>query len=250
MRPDWDAGPRVGAAMSTRGPGASAPPFGGFNLGDHVGDDPAAVQANRAAWARRLGARPAYLKQVHGTTVVHLGPDAPDAPPAEADAAVTSAPGVACTVLVADCLPVLLAATDGRAVGAAHAGWRGLAGGVVEAALRALCDSADCTPADVAAWLGPCIGPRRFEVGAEVLAAFGAATCRADAARRFTPRPRPDGSPRWLADLAGLARDRLASAGVLRVAGGRWCTVEDASRFFSFRRDGVTGRMAASVWIR
>jgi copper oxidase (laccase) domain-containing protein len=119
---------------------------------------------------------------------------------------------------------------------------------VVEAALRALCDAATCDPADVAAWLGPAIGPRRFEVGAEVLRAFGAAV-DGGATPRFVPRPRPDGSARWLADLPGLARDRLAAAGVRHVSGGQWCTVEDASRFFSFRRDGVTGRLAASVWL-
>lgn len=248
MRPDWDAGPRVGAAMSERAGGVSDAPFDSLNLGDHVGDDAAAVQANRARWARETGARPAYLRQVHGTAVARLGADAPERPAPEADAAVTTERGVACTVLVADCLPVLLAAPDGRAVAAAHAGWRGLAGGVLASALAALCEAAACEPAEVAAWLGPCIGPRRFEVGAEVLAAFGASP-HGDTAPRFVPRPRPDGSLRWLADLSGLARDRLAAAGVRRVSGGRWCTVEEASRFFSFRRDGVTGRMAASVWL-
>jgi polyphenol oxidase len=148
-------------------------------------------------------------------------------------------------VLVADCLPVLLAAPQARGVGAAHAGWRGLAGGVLEATVQALCDATRCEPGELQAWLGPCIGPRQFEVGADVLAAFGTAS-----AARFVPRARADGSMRWLADLPGLARDRLHGAGVRQVSGGAWCTVEDGSRFFSFRRDGVTGRMAAAVCIR
>jgi YfiH family protein len=168
-----------------------------------------------------------------------------DTAPWEADAAITTEPGLACTVMVADCLPVLFAAPRARAVGAAHAGWRGLAAGVLEATVQALCEVAACGADELSAWLGPCIGPRQFEVGADVQAAFGPA-----AARHFTARPRPDGSPRWLADLPALARDRLHAAGVLRITGGTWCTVEDPSRFFSFRRDQVTGRMAAAVWLR
>ncbi len=158
----WTA-PDAGTAMTTRGGGASRPPWDGFNLGDHVGDDAAAVAANRAAFAERIGAAPVYLRQVHGTRVVRVvAADAqPGAPVHEADASVTTQRGVACTVLVADCLPVLLAAPGG--VAAAHAGWRGLAGGVVDAALAALCDAAGCAPGEVRAWLGACIGPRRFE---------------------------------------------------------------------------------------
>ena len=157
--------------------------------------------------------------------------------PSQAHAAV-------CTVQVADCMPVLLSAPDGRAVAAAHAGWRGLAGGVVEAALAALCDAAACAPHDVVAWLGPCIGPSEFEVGAEVVEAFGAHP------QCFVPRRRADGSPAWVADLPRLGRERLRAQGVNRVSGGAWCTVTDRSRFFSFRRDRVTGRMAAAIWIR
>jgi polyphenol oxidase len=152
-------------------------------------------------------------------------------------------------VQVADCMPVLLAAPGGRAVAAAHAGWRGLAGGVVEAALSALCTAARCEPAQVSVWLGPCIGPRRFEVGADVLQAFGASPGQADA-MRFAPGTDSAGEPRWLANLPQLARDRLALLGVHRVSGGNWCTVEQRSRFFSYRRDGLTGRLAAAVWIR
>ena len=164
----------------------------------------------------------------------------PDAPVHEADGSVTTEPGIACTSQVADCLPVLFAAPGG--VGAAHAGWRGLAAGVLEATLQALCAAAACEPAQVQAWLGACIGPRRFEVGADVLQAFGV-----DPAGQ-SPHFRRHAAGKWLADLPALARDRLRSAGVRDLSGGRWCTVEDASRFFSYRRDRVTGRMVAAIW--
>jgi polyphenol oxidase len=205
---------------------------------------------NRRRFAAALGATPIYLEQVHGADVLLLGPDALDAAPARrGDASVTAVPGLGCTVLVADCLPVLLCCEDGRAVGAAHAGWRGLAAGVLENTVAALCELARCAPADLMAWLGPCIGPRQFEVGADVLQAFGVEP-RAVDDRHFVARPRPDGSPRWLADLPRLASDRLAALGVRRVSGDQHCTVEDRSRFFSFRRDGLTGRMAAAICIR
>jgi hypothetical protein len=249
MQVDWEAPDGVGAAMSERGGGVSAGPFGSFNLGDHVGDDPDAVRENRARWARAIGAQPVYLRQVHGAAVVRIGRASLRAGPLQADAAVTTEPGLACTVLVADCMPVLLAAPHGRAVAAAHAGWRGLAAGVVEAALHALCEAGACAPSEVSAWLGPCIGPRSFEVGAEVVHALGGAP-DGSGSDRFVPRPRPDGALRWLANLPRLGRDRLLAAGVRRVAGGLWCTVADGSRFFSYRRDGVTGRMAAGVWLR
>jgi YfiH family protein len=242
LRPDWPVDPRIGALMSTRAGGVSAPPFDCLNLGRSSGDDPAAIDHNRRRFEAATGARSVYLSQVHGARVLRLG--AGDGP-FEADAAICTEPGLACTVLVADCLPVLFAAPGARGVGAAHAGWRGLAGGVLEATVAALCEAARCAPQDLVAWLGPCIGPRQFEVGADVLAAFGA-----PAAHCFMARPRPDGALRWLADLPQLARERLHAAGVQRSFGGTWCTVEDASRFFSFRRDRVTGRMAAAVWIR
>lgn len=235
--------------MSTRGGGVSAAPWDSLNLGTAVGDDPAVVAENRSRFVAQTGARPLWLRQVHGTTVLRAGAALLDGDPPQADAAWTDEPGVACTIQVADCLPVLLAAPEGRAVGAAHAGWRGLAGGVVEAAVRAVCEAACCAPGELVVWLGPCIGPRQFEVDADVLRAFGQPPEGADA-RRFTARRAADGSLRWLADLPGLARDRLARLGVTRVDGGTWCTVEDRSRFFSFRRDGVTGRMAAAVWLR
>ena len=230
--------------MSTRQGGVSLGPHAGLNLGDHVGDDPGAVLANRALLAQQLqGARPAWLRQVHGSTVVDAATVLARGLTPEADGSWTCEPGVACVVLVADCLPVLFAAPDGAAVGAAHAGWRGLAAGVVERTAHAVAQAAGCEPQELHCWLGPCIGPRQFEVGADVQQAFGGGP-------RFVSRPRPDGQARWLADLAGLTRDRLAGLGLRAVTGGAWCTVEDASSFFSFRRDGVTGRMAAAVWLR
>ncbi|HSV69242.1 MAG TPA: peptidoglycan editing factor PgeF [Methylibium sp.] len=245
--PDWlrpvFSTPGVAALMSTRAGGCSTGPFESLNLGDAVGDDPACVERNRERFAAALGAAPTYLRQVHGRRVVPL----PVSGTPEADACVTTAPGVACVIQVADCLPVLLAAPDARGVAAAHAGWRGLAGGVVEATVAALGEAAACAPAELEAWLGPCIGPRAFEVGEDVLAGFGVGP-QATHPRFVAGRP-----GHWLADLAGLAHDRLTALGITRVTGGRWCTVEDASRFFSFRRDrprfGNCGRMAAAIWI-
>ena len=239
----------VGAVMTTRQGGVSAAPFDNFNLRDSIGDAPQAVALNRARLERAVGATPIWQNQVHGAHVVRL--DAADLAPGarvhDADASVTSEPGIACTVLVADCLPVLFAAPDGRAVGAAHAGWRGLAGGVLEATLAAVCDAAQCAPAQLQVWLGACIGPTRFEVGAEVLDAFRTSTAApaAGTPARFTPHT----PGKWLADLGGLAHDRLRAAGAVAIYGGGACTVSDPSRFFSFRRDRVTGRMAALVWI-
>lgn len=234
----------VGALMTTRRGGVSAAPYDSLNLGAAVGDAAEAVAANRERLATTCGARPVFLRQVHGVRVVRVGAADAGAPPCEADASVTTEAGVACTVLVADCLPVLFAAPHGRAVAAAHAGWRGLAGGVLEATLGEVCALASCQPGDVDLWLGACIGPQQFEVGADVLDAFGAAPDGRSS--RFRPGARPG---KWLADLSGLARDRLRAAGVRSIHGGGHCTVENASRFFSFRRDGVTGRLAAAIWI-
>lgn len=248
LRPDWPAPPGVGAAMSLRAGGVSAPPWDSLNLSFNVGDDPEAVAHNRARFAAALEARPVWLNLVHGTQVLRLTAQTEDCPAAPADAAWTTERGVACTVTAADCLPVLLALRDGSAVAAAHAGWRGLAAGVLQASVQAMCQGTGARPADVQAWLGPCIGPKHFEVGADVLAAFGLTPAQAGAAAGFVPRPRPDGSARWLADLPRLARQRLAAAGVARIAGSPACTVQEASRFFSFRRSRVTGRMAAAIW--
>jgi hypothetical protein len=247
LRPDWPVLPGVIAGMSSRAGGVSVGPFASLNLGGAVGDDAAAVAENRARFAAALGARPVWLQQVHGARVVRLHGGAADAALPPADAAWTSHPGIACAVLVADCLPVLMALRDGSAVAAAHAGWRSLAAGVLEATVQALCAGTGADPRDIVAWLGPCIGPRQFEVGADVLAAFGQAPAAFDAAL-FVSRPRSDGSPRWLADLPRLARQRLQGAGVALVSEAGACTVEDVSSFFSFRRDGVTGRHAAAIW--
>ena len=245
LRPRF-SGSKVGALMSTRAGGVSQGRFDSLNLGSAVGDEPLRVAENRTRFAAALGGQPVYLRQVHGRGVVRLEAHAPEQAP-EADACVTTVAGVACVVQVADCLPVLLAAPGGRGVAAAHAGWLGLAAGVLDATVVALCEAAACAPAQLQAWLGPCIGPRRFEVGADVLAGFGLAPDGVH--RRFVPHA----AGKWLADLAGLARDRLEGLGLSQIDGGSWCTVEDASRFFSFRRDrpvhGNSGRMAAAIWI-
>jgi polyphenol oxidase len=239
----WVLPAGVRAFMSTRVGGVSVAPYKSLNLGAHVGDEPAHVAENRRRFTAAIGARPCWLQQVHGSGVVdaalHLGYT-----PVEADASWTDQRGVACVVQVADCLPVLLAARNGRAVAAAHAGWRGLAAGVVEAALDAIARAAACEAAEIEAWIGPGIGPRAFEVGAEVPAAFDAVD-----AQHFVAQGLVDGIPRWRADLAGLARSRLRRAGLQQVSGGVWCSVEDASRFFSYRRDRVTGRLAAAIWL-
>ncbi|HET9643083.1 MAG TPA: peptidoglycan editing factor PgeF [Burkholderiaceae bacterium] len=246
--PQWHAGEPVAAVMTTRAGGVSTGPFASMNLGRFVGDDPANVEANIATLREAIGVEPVLLKQVHGTRVVCLDEGEVDETCSgagiEADASYTTRAGRACVVTVADCLPVLLAAPGGRGVAAAHAGWRGLAGGIVEKTLADLCEAAGCGAHEVVAWLGACIGASAFEVGADVLHAFGNAR-----PERFVPRPAAAGQ-RWLADLPGLARDRLLAAGVSEIAGGNWCTVSDASRFFSFRRDRITGRMAAAIWLR
>lgn len=235
--PDWPAPARVRALSTTRAGGVSVAPYDSLNLGTHVGDDPANVAANRAQVRRIVPSEPAWLNQVHGTAVVDAASVAgvPDA-----DASVSRTPGAVCVVMTADCLPVLLCDRAGSVVGAAHAGWRGLHGGVIEATVAAM----QVAPADVIAWLGPAIGPTAFEVGDEVRAAFVATDAIADAA--FKPAGQPG---KWLADIYLLARQRLAALGVTAVHGGDCCTVSESRRFFSYRRDGVTGRMASLVWL-
>jgi len=237
LRPNWPAPAGVHAAMTTRAGGVSQGPYASFNLASHVGDEAAAVSENRRRLraALDLPAEPAWLEQVHGIRVVAL----PGPAPGPADAAVTFTPGSVCAVLVADCLPVFLTGRDGRRLGVAHAGWRGLAAGIIEATVAAL----ECTPGELVAWLGPSIGPAAFEVGGEVRDAFVAR----DAGSAIAFRPGREG--RWLADLPALARRRLAGAGVGVVHGGELCTHSDPARFYSYRRDGATGRMAALAWL-
>jgi YfiH family protein len=247
LHPDWlrpsFTVPGVAAFMTTRRGGFSAAPFDSMNVRDGLGDDPGAVERNRAVLERAIGVPPVHLNQVHGRGVVRLHrSDAQRvASPHEADASFTTESAVACAVQVADCLPVLFAAPG--AVAAAHAGWRGLAAGVLEATVDSLCGAAGCEPQAVQAWLGPCIGPRQFEVGDDVRRAFGGD--QFIDALRFAPL----GAGKWLANLPLLATDRLRECGVISISGGNWCTVEDASRFFSFRRDRITGRMVAAIWL-
>lgn len=238
IRPEQPLVPGVQALTTTREGGVSAAPWNSLNLGDHVGDDPAAVAENRRRLEQALGIQPPqWLSQVHGVQVVEARADGVVR---EADACWTRTPGVVCTVMTADCLPVLFAAADGGCVAAAHAGWRGLLNGVLEATLAVFDD-----PAQVHAWLGPAIGPAAFEVGAEVRAAF----LQRDAGAEEAFRPSPWHSERWLADLYALARRRLKAAGVGAVSGGECCTHDKPHHFFSYRRDGQTGRMASLIWI-
>lgn len=247
--PDWPAPSNVRALCTTRSGGVSQGPYASLNLGDHVGDLPQRVAANRAALRQAAGAAPVFLHQVHGREVATLDAQTPDG--TVADACMTTTLGVACTVMVADCLPVLFTNDTGSRVAAAHAGWRGLAGGVLEQTVESMQarggDAPRLDAARLQAWLGPCIGPRAFEVGVEVREAFVA--WRAEAAACFVPAT-PDG--KWMADLAELARQRLHAAGIDAIYGNDssegWCTVNNPLRFFSHRRDGVSGRFATLIW--
>ena len=246
IAPDWSAPRRVNAAFTLRTGGVSASPYDSLNLGAHVGDAAEAVRENRRRVRERLRlpAEPVWLQQVHGTAVLDL--DAPDicAPsatrePPRADAAVARLTGRVCVIQVADCMPVLFAARDGSAVAAAHAGWRGLAAGVLEETVGEL----GVPPARLIAWLGPTISQENFEVGDDVRTAFVSADSGAATAFEANTRGR------WQCDLYALARRRLGALGVEEVWGGGCCTHADSARFFSFRRDGQCGRMAALIWL-
>ena len=241
--PDWPVPAGVRSLCTTRAGGVSVGPYEGLNLGLHVGDAPEDVLRNRAVLRDAIGVQPVFLQQVHGTDVLALdahGVGLRDG--AVADACIATAPGVACTIMVADCLPVLFADAGGTRVAAAHAGWRGLAAGVLERTLVQL----DVESPVV--WLGPCIGPNAFEVGDEVRAAFAAASPEAADCFRATGEP-----GKWRANLPALARQRLRAAGVQAIHGNdgsdAWCTVRSPLRFFSHRRDGISGRFAACVWL-
>ncbi|WP_296448694.1 peptidoglycan editing factor PgeF [Rhodoferax sp. UBA5149] len=255
--PNWPAPRHVHAVCTTRAGGRSAAPYDLLNLGDYVGDRPLDVRANRAILCQALDAQPVFLSQVHGTHAVWLSDKTE--PGTQADGCVTEQPGVACTIMVADCLPVLLTNEQGSVVAAAHAGWRGLAGagggGILDAVIE--CFSAQApvdkawTASKIIAWLGPCIGPETFEVGDDVRDVFVAQDPAARA--MFTPKAGDSTGTKWLANLQGLARLRLAALGVTQIYGNdgtpSWCTVSQPSRFFSHRRDRVSGRMAACIWL-
>jgi polyphenol oxidase len=233
--PDWPVPKAVRALITTRTGGVSEGPYASLNLGDHVGDDAHAVASNRAILQHYLPSPPSWLKQVHGTSVMslhdyHL--------PVESDASVAFGADGVCAIMTADCLPVLLCDDTGAVVAAAHAGWRGLCAGVIENAVSAM-----KTPAEkIMAYLGPAIGPQHFEVGDEVRRAFMQDS--AEAARAFIAKS----EGKWLADIYLLARQRLNAIGVTRIYGGEFCTVAE-QRFFSYRRDKITGRMASFIWL-
>ena len=243
--PAWPVPAHVRALMTTRNGGVSTGPWsgadgGGMNLGLGSGDDLDAVARNRTLLAAHVPRPPAWLLQVHGTAVVDA---AADVAGSRADASFSVAPGHVCAILVADCMPVLFTDRSGSRVAAAHAGWRGLVGGVLEATLSA----SGLRPHETLAWIGPAIGPSRFEVGDDVREAFLAAAGTDASAVAACFRPHVAG--KWWADLPGLARRRLAVLGIDAVTESGLCTASDAQRFYSYRRDGVTGRMAALIWI-
>lgn len=235
--PEWPAPANVKALQTTRNGGYSAAPYASLNLGIHVGDNPLTVNRNRMLLSPLMPSEPVWLNQVHGVEVI-------DATFAgclpQGDAAVANKRGAVCVVMTADCLPVLLCDEQGTVVGAAHAGWRGLCDGVIEATVREM----KVPGSSLMAWLGPAIGPAAFEVGGEVRAAFIAKDAQAEAA--FKPGAQPG---KWLADIFLLATQRLHALGVTRVYGGGVCTYSDAEKYYSFRRDGVTGRMGTFIWL-
>lgn len=240
LRPDWPAPGNVRACATTRHGGVSRGAYAGLNLGQHVGDDPAAVAENRRRLraALELPAEPVWLNQVHGITIAEPAQKNP-VPFSAADASIARGTGIVCAITTADCLPVLFCDQAGTIAAAAHAGWRGLAAGVLEAAVAAM----KVAPGDLFAWLGPAIGPQVYEVGDEVRATFVAA--HSEAGRAFVAH----GAGKWLCDLYRLARQRLAAVGVTAVYGAGLCTFTDSARFYSFRRDGRTGRMASLIWL-
>ena len=265
LRPEWSVSPRVRALVTTRNGGVSLPPFGtwrdgidgpgGLNLGRKSGDDLAHVGANRSRLMKLAGRdEAAWLSQVHGATVVNADDVRAAAtrgePLSQADASVTGRTDTVCVVMIADCMPVLLCDPQGRAVGAAHAGWRGLASGVVENTAEQVASLAGTDMSALHAYLGPCIGPQAFEVGPDVRDAFmnavGGAQ-RDEVASAFVAHPVNAG--KYLADLPKLARLRLAQIGITNVVGGDRCTVSEREHFYSYRRDRETGRMAALIWL-
>lgn len=250
--PEWpDLPASVGALATTRDGGVSRGPYddgkggGGLNLGLHVADDPDAVRLNRERLAAWLPGRPAWIAQVHGAAVVDAASVGPDRPVRTGDASIAVQPGVVCAILTADCLPVLFADLGGKVVGAAHAGWRGLAGGVLGATVAAMRAAG---AGEITAWMGPAIGRESFEVGQDVVDAFLAALPGAATRACFADYPGRPG--KYLADMFTLARLMLARDGVARVHGGGVCTASAPQRFYSYRRDGVSGRQASLIWLK
>jgi YfiH family protein len=246
IQPDWPAPQNIVALSTTRQGGHSQGIYRGLNLGHHVGDEAGAVEANRQWLQQHLprGAKTQWLSQIHGNASIAAGGSCQYP---EADACWSGAPGQGCAILTADCLPVLFCNRGGTAVAAAHAGWRGLSGGVLEATIASM----QVDPQSIMAWLGPAIGPRAFEVGAEVRLAFlVAASERSHDTVTAAFRAHPTKPDHYYADLYGLARDRLARAGVIDVYGGDYCTFSDPRLFFSYRRDGITGRMASLICLK
>lgn len=239
--PDWPAPAGVNAVCTTRHGGESQPPFDSLNLGDHVGDNALTVAANRQRIedVLHLPTEPLWLEQVHGTVVSNMDAVGVDGYP-QADASVALQPNQVSIIMTADCLPVLFCDRAGTRVASAHAGWRGLCEGVLENTLKQL----ECAADDILVWLGPAIGAEQFEVGDEVRTAFMKHDIRADAA--FIPGEQPG---KWLADIYLLAKQRLQQQGIEHIYGGGLCTVSDSERFFSYRRDGQTGRMASLIWL-
>ena len=232
--PDWPAPANVKAIQTTRKGGFSVAPYDSFNLGAHVQDDPLVVTKNRQLLSQYLPSEPVWLNQVHGVEVLNA---ATSLCVQDADASFSQNKNVVCVTMTADCLPVLLCNKQGTAVAAIHAGWRSLCDGVIEATIKSLGQASE----DLMAWLGPAIGPKAFEVGSEVRAAFVAQDVQAEQA--FSPV-----ADKWLGDLYLIARQRLNKQGVTQVYGGGECTFSNPSQYFSFRRDGVTGRMATLIW--
>lgn len=251
IHPVWpDLPPSVGALATTRKGGVSTGPYddgrggGGFNLGLHCGDDAQAVEANRAALQSLLPGRPAWIAQVHGVGVVDAATVGPGQPVREGDASISDQRDVVCAIMTADCLPVLFADLEGKVVGAAHAGWRGLSAGVLATTVAAMRARG---AGEITAWMGPAIGPSKFEVGQDVLDSFLASLPEHEARPCFAPYPGRPG--KYLADIFSLARRMLARDGITRVHGGEHCTATERDTFYSYRRDGVTGRLASLIWL-
>jgi YfiH family protein len=252
IHPDWpDLPANAGALATTRKGGVSQGPYddgcggGGFNLGMHCGDDPLAVQENRARLQALLPGRPAWISQVHGVGVVDAATVGADQPVRVGDASIASERNVVCAIMTADCLPVLFADLEGKVVGAAHAGWRGLSAGVLGTTIAAMRARG---AGEITAWMGPAIGPSQFEVGRDVLDSFLAHLPESDVLPHFAAYPGRPG--KFLADIYALARRMLARDGVVRVHGGTFCTASERERFYSYRRDHVTGRLASLIWLK